>query len=643
MRSKVNKIAVIGVVIALIITGIAAAFYVYQQEDDKDEPTKKVPYVPPVTSADVISFEYNFAEPTVEEHGDVMTVYVEDVDGYSIVDSRPVLPLNLTVIELPFGSEILDVDYQITGTEVISISKMLSYGKISPVGTDPSDEIYNSSELYPIDWVTYHTGGGLTDEGYKTFLSIRAYPVRYLPTENELHFIQDIEINVAYEEPEEPILEEKDEYDLLMIAPSNFERKLKPLIQHKQKNGIKTKFVTVENAVKNAEAGSDQAEKIKYYIKQSIEEYGIEYVLFVGGIKRQTSKWNIPIRYSHVVPPKEQEYPEESFITDLYFADIYDSRGEFSSWNTNGNNIFAEWNENGRDEMDLYPDVYVGRLPCRNTNEVKIMVNKIIDYETGKVKDKNWFKNMIVVAGDSYPDEFGYVEGEVITDKALELIPGAVPVKAYASAGEMTYKTINNAINQGGAFLYFCGHGSAISWGTHYPPDGKGWTQFYDTLHMNFLKNKEKLPVAVIGGCLNGKMDISVKDNIQKGFEKFGFKYFFGKFLTTGWRGHCWAWKLTVIKSGGAIATISNTGLGTHGREDRDFNGVLDYLEIINGWQELRFIQIYGEGKTILGENHGQTITEYLNRFMGDDWTMDAKMAQQWFVFGDPTLNIGGY
>jgi hypothetical protein len=74
-----------------------------------------------------------------------------------------------------------------------------------------------------------------------------------------------------------------------------------------------------------------------------------------------------------------------------------------------------------------------------------------------------------------------------------------------------------------------------------------------------------------------------------------------------------------------------------------DNNDIADYLEVLDGWLELRFLQLFGEDKqNILGENHGQTISEYLHRFLGSEEKMDVKMVQQWELFGDPSLEIGG-
>ena len=636
------------VIIVILVIGSIGAYY-YLEESNKDNNQKSgysaPKYIPPLGSM-TLSFNYNFSEPVIEEHGDFVNVYTDHADVYSIGDGRPILPVNLTILEFSFGTKILEVSFSHSEPIQQNLTKKLAYGSYSPT-TAEYEPIYTMEELYPEDWITYHKGGGLNADGErKTFLVIRTYPVRYIPADDEINYVQDVDINIAYEEPETPTIKEKNDYELLIIAPEAFEKQLKPLVEHKNKMGVKTKLETLGDVVILGKQGFDQAEKIKYAIKHAVEEWGVKKVLIVGGIKRQSQTWNIPVRYSHVVPPNgTQEYQEEAFISDLYFADLYDSEGDFSSWNTNGNDIYAEWNENGRDEMDLYPDVYLGRLPCRSIFEVKTMVDKIIDYEKGKTEDKNWFKNLILIAGDSYEDENQYNEGEIIAKEAIDLMPEFNPVEVYPIPGkDFNYKNINGAMKNGGGFVYFCGHGSATDWGTHYPPDGTKWTTFYSTIHMNLLGNKEKLPVAVIGGCLNGKFDISIAKNIKTGIEKFGIKYFFNKFWLSGWKGHCWAWKLTVQKTGGAIATISNTGLGTHGRDDNDHNGVIDYLEVINGWQELRFLELYGmEGKDILGENHGQTITEYLHRFYGNNDPMDVKMAQQWFLFGDPSLKIGGY
>lgn len=266
------------------------------------------------------------------------------------------------------------------------------------------------------------------------------------------------------------------------------------------------------------------------------------------------------------------------------------------------------------------------------------MVRKIIKYEKSNLKDEDWFNNFILVAGDSYNDTCHYNEGELISEKAIELMPGFDPIRIYAREEEdkhINRKTVNTAMNQGASFAYFCGHGSPGTWSTHYPPDGVNWTRGYDLQDMLFLRNKDKNPITIVGGCHNGQFDVTLLNIL------LDYRYA-RRHLT--WMPRSWGWYLTVKLGGGAIATISNTGLGTHGSDDMDNNSIADYLEVLDGWLELRFLEIYGkEGRDILGENHGETLTDYLNKFIGDNALMDVKMVQQWQLFGDPSLKIGGY
>ena len=604
-----------------------------------------------------IEIDLDFSYPEIVPYDDYVIVRIEESDLNRMDSGQPVLPVNLSIFQLPFGTEIINVEYENSVPIIYNISKKLAFGSTpridNMINTNHESiidtSVYDNSDPYPSDWIFYHTGGGLSHGIHKTFLVFRVYPVRYYPLDDQLHFIKQISVNISYLEPISPIIEENDVYDLLILSPSKFARSLKPLVTHKNNFGVSTKLITLDEVYEEIYwQGRDIQEEIKYFIKDAIENWGITHVLLVGGLKGQSFTWDFPVRYSRVVPPDSQEYAEYSFLCDLYFADIYDSKGDFSSWDSNNDDIFSVWNETYKEDMDLYPDVYLGRLPCRNNNEVKIMVDKIINYEKDKC-DEEWFNNLLIVAGDSYYDEAQLNEGELIGDKAIELMPDFTPIKVYASEQDINRTTVNTAMETGSGFAYFCGHGSPASWNTHYPPNGTEWTTGYDFKDLVFLKNKEKLPITVVGGCHNGQFDVTM-GNILKGFIEDGFNYFslksgnIGQFWHYLWVPNSWSWWLTSKSNGGAIATISNTGLGTHGEDDSDNNSIADYIEILDGWLELRFLQLYGEENIdCLGENHGDTMSDYLHRFLGDESMMDVKMVQQWELFGDPSLKIGGY
>ena len=605
-------------------------------------------------SPDELTLDFHFDQIDIETYEQTVVARVPGTNFNKMTPGQPVIPSYIKTVTFPFGTTILEVQRSVSTPEIIPVEGLLAWGTPGSIDMNPHERsydydsaVYHIDAFYPTDWISYHLGGGLEYGEHVTFFILRVYPARYNPVEHHVQFSRNISVTIQYNMPDEPILSDPDVYDFLIITPDQFLADIQPLEEHKQSHGVKTIITTLEYIEYQMEGkGRDQQENIKYFIKKSIEEWGISDVLLVGGLQGQSSTWNFPVRYSRVIPPTEQEYPEQSFLSDLYYADIYDAAGDFSSWDSNDDDVFSLWNEEFKEIMDLYPDVYLGRIPCRNTNELKVMVEKIITYEQEPADDA-WFKNLVLVAGDSYPDVIGFNEGELIAEEAITLMPGFNPLKVYASIDDINQKTVNKAMNQGSGFAYFCGHGSPATWSTHFPPDGSEWTTGYNLKDMVPLRNGHKLPITIVGGCHNGQFDTGLH-TILRDIKQYGIQGYLleqpYRFFYSEWAMNCWAWWLSSKANGGAIATIANTGLGTHGDGDADYNQIADYLEVLDGWLELRFLQLYGEeGRSHLGENHGQCMTEYLHRFLGDEEKMDTKMAQQWQLFGDPSLKIAGY
>ncbi|MCX6666185.1 MAG: C25 family cysteine peptidase [Euryarchaeota archaeon] len=599
-----------------------------------------------------ITKTFVFSTPRIDQNNESVSIFLNESDLNRLNPGKPVVPVNLTQMEFPLGTEITNIIYEHSTPEIIPITHPLVVAMNSlpdnMQNVKRSLGIYGGTDPYPADWVSSQTGGGLSKGNHTTFFVLRVYPVRYFPLDDHLEFIRQINVTITVKTPVSPVVNDNHVYDLLIIAPKEFIQFLQPLVCHKNQQGLKTKLVTLDTInQKMFWQGRDSAEKIKYFIKDAIESWGIDYVLLVGGHKGQSFSWYLPVRYSHVAPEDDQVGAEQSFLSDLYYADIYDSKGQFCSWDSNGNSIFAEWRLSQRDEMDLYPDVYLGRLACTSKAEVKVVVDKIISYEQTK-SDDQWFNRMVLIAGDSYNDTNGFIEGELATEEAAKHMLGFTAVKVWTSEQDINKKTVKNAVDPGCGFIYFCGHGNPSSWSTHFPPNGTLWCTGFENKDVYSLKNGYKLPVVVVGGCHNAQFNTTLA-NIAKGIRESGFSYFsrrqpFGDFWYNEWIPNCWAWLFVRKNGGGAIATIANTGLGTHGSEDFDNNTVPDYLEVLDGWLEIRFFQLYGEGHVdMLGATHGQALTGYLNRFLGNEDKWDVKIVQQWELLGDPSLKIGGY
>ncbi len=430
--------------------------------------------------------------------------------------------------------------------------------------------------------------------------------------------------------------------NLVLIAPDNFQKISQQLVDHKNNMGIKTCVKTTEDIYEDYE-GKDCQEKIKYFIKYAKDSWNISYVLLMGDFRQ------IPVRYCY----NEDDYNsmESRFISDLYYADIYDDAGNFSSWDTDGDGIYGEWSgeESPDKNISLTPEICLGRLPCRNKIEVKLVVNKIIHYEENTY-GLDWFKNMVVAGGDTYSEAGGYkgeqfseYEGEVNTQKAMEIMTNFDHTKLWTSTGDLTTINLIKTINEGCGFLYLSGHGNPSVWVTH-PPNSTENVGNLPTPLMPFLVNQYKLPVCIVGGCHNSQFDVSIS-NMIRDIKEYGFNgYFFDdpyKFYHMEWVPECWAWKIVSKPFGGAIATLGYTGLSWLG------------CEIGHGgtnWLELQFFREYVNGTEIIGQIWKNAINQYLKEFpidwsspAGGTSSLDAKTVQEWVLLGDPSLKIGGY
>ena len=60
----------------------------------------------------------------------------------------------------------------------------------------------------------------------------------------------------------------------------------------------------------------------------------------------------------------------------------------------------------------MYPEVYVSRLPCTTVNEVRVVVNKVLNYESTGPDAKPWYKTFIGIGGKTFDIYEGNEIGE---------------------------------------------------------------------------------------------------------------------------------------------------------------------------------------------------------------------------------------
>jgi len=623
-----------------------------------------------ISKADVNRVEKTIllSEPVFDDVGEYINVNFEGgITSILMSPGKPMLPTATIISTFEPGTKIenIRVSYDVKeyvlskkiqpAPEPVPLSNNLQLTKqIEKVKAD--ENIYYSSELYPSEPYTISRGIGRNgDEGIALFVTIKVTP-QYSP-ENDLLIapVGPISVEIEYHPPEAPLFT-SDAYDLLIITDSKFTSNLQPLVDHKEAMGVRTIMETVDNIYANYD-GRDEPEDIKLFIKDAIEDWGIKYVLLAGGRKGQTFDWYIPERLSR---NDDASGYEKGYSSDLYYADIYkldeENNTVFEDWDSNGNGVFAEWRGFTKDIMDYYPDVYVGRIPCRYSFQIDVIIDKIITYETSA--DDSWFKKALVISGDTSPPARGDVvlgiyEGEISTGITADLLEGIgfTVDKLWTSIETFTGpQDVINGLNAGAGLVHFAGHGNPAYWG-NFLPDAETEEGMVDGLtlkDMRKLRNGDELPIIVVGGCHNAQFNTTMM-KIPSDIREYGFLSYFGlwlnqtknsyRFYYKEWVPACWGSWLLMKTGGGSIGTIGNSGLGWGYINEHAAAG-------LGGWINPRFFDCYVNQSIddVLGDIHSQAITDYINIVQGvNSETHDRKTIEEWVLLGDPSLKIGGY
>ena len=193
---------------------------------------------------------------------------------------------------------------------------------------------------------------------------------------------------------------ENEAIDLVIITSSYYLSDVARLSDHKNNTGIISRVVTIEDIYDGVIfplEGRDQPEQIKYFLKNAYDNWDISYVLLFGSTKI------IPTRRGNVIPFGDEPY---NYTSELYYADIYDNEGNFSTWDQDNDNRFLEWyNQSLPDDnkQDLVPEIAVGRIMFSFPLQAKLIISKIINYES-KICSSSWYNTMVVAAGDTFSE-----------------------------------------------------------------------------------------------------------------------------------------------------------------------------------------------------------------------------------------------
>ncbi len=291
---------------------------------------------------------------------------------------------------------------------------------------------------------------------------------------------------------------EGSEVAYLIVTNEAMKPAFQTLADWKTKKGIPTVVRTVEWISLNCWKGADFAETIRNFIVEAYSKWGVEYVLLGGDTDV------IPVRFGYV-----SFYTGDFLPTDMYYSCLD------GTWNADGDSIWGEAYHSVSDpgdEVDLYSEVYVGRMPASNLAEANILVDKSISYELpddlpsktrfllyGEVIFPSTYEpgdDIITDGAEILDDVYAlYIEGNpdaaaVRLYEAHEFYPGSLPLTRQAAID-----TMDNGANH----LIHAGHGNKYNMSV-----GNGSILNYDAAN---LTNGDRLFSMYLMNCTNVAFD----------------------------------------------------------------------------------------------------------------------------------------
>lgn len=406
------------------------------------------------------------------------------------------------------------------------------------------------------------------------------------------------------------------------------------LADWKTKMGVPTRVVNQSEFM--TYSGKDIPEKIRNCIKYYYDNYGIEWVLLAGDEEL------IPTRYVYnpdtVIVDGQSEYgsaSESSKPTDYYYAELTGNWDQDNDGKYGESLLYAE-----NDEIDWETEVYVGRFPGDDANELATMVNKTIYYEnitkTGTWMDRVLLAGAIqkdISTSDPDGEEETYLVNQIIEESLHgrsdynKLIETNFP--SQMGGTNLTWTTFNEWSTAGNSIVFYAGHGAPNS----YDKLGSYSDFFYGSDAAN-LMNNEKFGLWYGDACSVGFFD---------GVDSLGEK-------------------LLLNERGGAIGFVGTTRVSWFMRDDtygpRDDQKL---CELNRGMARLFFQEMFLNGNYQQGKALYEMKKSYLNSWWMQDNPFDGqedpmtgeitiynihqtewerKNVLTYILFGDPELDV---
>ena len=423
---------------------------------------------------------------------------------------------------------------------------------------------------------------------------------------------------------------------LLILAPDAFLEELAVLERFKNCSARKTYLVGLSTVTNNPAYGAarDDPERIKRFIADAQKQENVTTVMLIGDCD------TFPVRYVRAL---NTAWGTKYYPSDLYYADLYDSSGNFEDWDGDGDDHLGETDFNGGtnvnlvnlDGIDMHPDVEVARVPASNETEVERYVKKIIGYET--TAPETWYDDAYLVVGDwGGESKMNGVVPELSSFDSLttySIYSMYTPPYDNATQNSERAAIINNSFANGSGLMLYHGHGSR-----------NGWDNWYSVSDMSALINSSfDLPMLFATACYTGRFHFNREYYRVVNGTTWDQRNQTGPFsrpepdpiqpsFVDATEGESMAEHFLVKRDTGGIGYIGCVSVAEHGVWIDPNDGLCLY-----------FCQEYDRGTRRLGELWKSSMDEFVDYVSVNGMHYYAYIhIHKMFCFGDPSLILGG-
>lgn len=261
-----------------------------------------------------------------------------------------------------------------------------------------------------------------------------------------------------------------------------------------QHDGLQVKVATTSQIYNEFSSGAQDVSAIRDYARYLYQSGGkLRYLLLFGrgyfDYKKRTEKdYNlVPVYESY-----NSVDPIYSYASDDYYGFLEEDEGK--------------WEESASGNHSL--DIGIGRLPVKDPQEARQVIDKLIRYSTATAALGNWRTNILFIADDEDGNVHhtdadrlaGLAEHNWPDSKINKMYLGAYEQEPNASGQKSPKMTeaINKAIEQGALIVNYTGHGN--------------WERLTDEFVItkpviSKWNNTYRLPLVVTATCDYGRHD----------------------------------------------------------------------------------------------------------------------------------------